>query len=878
MAVDITGVDKQIKDLKNQLDSSSTAGSNNAYTQDDVSADYKLRGLEKLKSTMLSNQAKQQWYSETQPTKVDKNAKPDAGLIASGLDALQRPLRAVVGGVKAITGKSGGKGILASANSNMDNEKDDFSSLLKQMNLPTPVAAGLGFALDMSLDPLSWVTLGGGAGVAKLGKGASRIGELGTVGLNMEKAVPRMIYGAAKAGPEGAAAAVKSSFWDTASTIAKFIPGSSKDKVFRNWTSAIEKAGISSTPEVKQITKDMLLGASNGDSFANSLNKAVAKSGLGGDMSIKGAVEEANLPGRLGKIASKIDEFKVNTNTKATAAKNVYEGTLGFKPGELIDNIVTSNANRMKWSDVVRNEISNLSGGNKALDLFNYDPKQWYRVAKIKDELWKAYEEVDDLKVAKSLTDDKMRKAAIAESVKAAEEGFARAQQASNGDLYSKLKMLSQDGEDIVKNKFSDTVVDRLADKAVVLASEGHDQMDVMQAYKELIKGTAEGDWVDTAINKMQKSIRDNWTVGSIKAGEKLMDAYENIYKTYIGIFKSTKVGGKFVSPAAHVNSWMGNPIMAHMVGIDVTRSGYLNTLKDAYRFYKGKNTAEYAQRVLGGKIEDYARDYPGLFTGMYGFTPNKIKLLRDIDEELALRVKAGQMAASDAQAAKVQFSQHLEDIGEVTADEAAAMRSGANLQEATAVGETASAVKAAQSTVKPGNALSGAKDADMQEIVDRSGFGSASYIGNELTDPQITKLRNNIKLRAEMSSGPEKTMYQMFDYVLNKGPQEYEVIDQSNRLGLFTHLVNNGLTEPELMRVSKVINLNPATDLVRSMEKGKEVFKFADLNKANELVSITYLNYAAMPAFVRAMRSAPIVGSPFFSFTYGMGSKVAQT
>ena len=869
MAINENQIDSQIGALKGKLQSSPTAYSAGAYTSKDVAADNQLKSLENLKSTMLSNQAKKDWYSTTVPSdKVDPAKKIDAGFISNGLDALQRPLRAVVGAAKFATGNSGGKRILDSINKNVNEEKDDFSGLLRQMNLPAPVAAPLGFMMDLTMDPVNWLTLGGGSEVAALGKGAGRLGEMGTVGLKLDSAVPKLAYGLTKAGVEGGAAAVKSSFWDTASSIARFIPGTNKNSVFYKWSDEVARAGIKDAPEVKQITRDMLEAGNAGKPMEDVLAKATA---LHTDEKLLGAVNKATAETRLGSLAKKIDSMKTGLGEKATASKEAYEGLLGFgKDNPLIENIVTANANRMRWSDVIRNEISNLSGGNKALDLFNYDPKEWYRIAKIKDELWKGIHMPDEAKVIASLPEDM---ALSARTKRLDELSLAAREAMKTSDFHGKLMNLAKDGEDIVANKVSENLAENLADNATRLYAEGADHDDVMRAYREIIKGTAEGDWVEEMINAKRKSIKENWSVGKINVGEKLIKAYDDIYKTGMGIFKSTKVGGLLTSPGAHLNAWIGNHAMAHMSGIDITRGDYLKSILEARNFYKGNKTAEYAQRILGGEIEDYAKKYPGLFTGMFGFTPNKIKLMRDIDDEIELRVKMGKMSAEEASGLKHMTAQQLADNGEISKEAAAQMKDSASFKEGRQIGETLGAAEIAKGKVTPGNILSDVGNAEKKELAERSGFSSASYIGNELTDTGMNRIRESVKMRADNGDNWAK----IANYVLNKGPQEYEMIDQSNRLGLFTHLVKNGLTEPELQRISRVIDLNPAEDLLKAVKDGKNVYKL-NPQKANELVSIVYLNYAAMPAFVRAMRSAPIVGSPFFSFTYGMGAKAMQT
>ena len=60
-------------------------------------------------------------------------------------------------------------------------------------------------------------------------------------------------------------------------------------------------------------------------------------------------------------------------------------------------------------------------------------------------------------------------------------------------------------------------------------------------------------------------------------------------------------------------------------------------------------------------------------------------------------------------------------------------------------------------------------------------------------------------------------------------------------------------------------------------MKDGQYLYRLTP-EKATELTNLIHVNYAAMPAAVKVLRSLPIIGAPFFSFQYAMATKLGQT
>jgi hypothetical protein len=73
------------------------------------------------------------------------------------------------------------------------------------------------------------------------------------------------------------------------------------------------------------------------------------------------------------------------------------------------------------------------------------------------------------------------------------------------------------------------------------------------------------------------------------------------------------------------------------------------------------------------------------------------------------------------------------------------------------------------------------------------------------------------------------------------------------------------------------MVNLTKDDLLEPIIEGGEKLYRLRPLAAA-DVATEAYMNYSAMPDFVKVMRALPIIGSNFFSFQYAIAAKTAKT
>ena len=101
-----------------------------------------------------------------------------------------------------------------------------------------------------------------------------------------------------------------------------------------------------------------------------------------------------------------------------------------------------------------------------------------------------------------------------------------------------------------------------------------------------------------------------------------------------------------------------------------------------------------------------------------------------------------------------------------------------------------------------------------------------------------------------------------------------YGTVDQAWRLGTIIHYVVDGIPEKDLLRMAPrfMIGAKDAAAVV-----GRDLWKL-NTAKAIDITTEMFLNYLALPDFVKMMRTIPLIGYPFGSFTYAMGTSAMKT
>jgi hypothetical protein len=153
---------------------------------------------------------------------------------------------------------------------------------------------------------------------------------------------------------------------------------------------------------------------------------------------------------------------------------------------------------------------------------------------------------------------------------------------------------------------------------------------------------------------------------------------------------------------------------------------------------------------------------------------------------------------------------------------------------------------------------------------IDSAGINT-SLTSEILTGP-FNDVVNKVKKYADKSGSP---LAKAAHWYLTRPMDLYSKGDQVFRLGMMNHLLTNGITEAELQQLtSRGINIFKE-DIQRIANTNRyRILPRSSLNISKEM----FMNYMAMPGFVRIMRTLPIVGSPFFSFIYGMTAMTAKT
>mgnify|MGYP001615729344 FL=1 len=176
---DIPNLEKQIAGLKTEagtyqdrLNSSPTAlGGEGAPTSFDISNQESLQRIQGEVQALNDRRLKTKWYGDQKKDLSADAPSPPQGAVGRVLDFIARPLYGIAGAAKHAFGQ-GSESLYKDVADNMVRNKNTFSDVLRTSGIHGGVAAPLGFALDVALDPVNWATMGTGALVPRIVSGA----------------------------------------------------------------------------------------------------------------------------------------------------------------------------------------------------------------------------------------------------------------------------------------------------------------------------------------------------------------------------------------------------------------------------------------------------------------------------------------------------------------------------------------------------------------------------------------------------------------------------------------------------------------------------------------------------------------------------------
>lgn len=812
MATDpqLLSLQRQSAALQGRLDTSPTAyGGEQKASATDVENQVRLQSFKSQMETLKNKDLTKKWGLDATPTSGD--TAPPMGLVGGALDYLSRPLYAVAGAAEHALGKGVSPTLSGNITENITTGKRTFKDLLEKEGANYVVAAPLGFALDVALDPVNWATAG------------------------VNAIVPRALL-------KPAAMAL---------------------------TGDVANAGRA----VVKGTQSSLAGVA-----AARITKAVGE----------------NTPYLAG---TRVGKAMGRATDAAAAASDDYAKLIGRDfQGEILpkNGILGSGVSnyRITLGDLAKQAVKTMPGGQTIWDNLKYSNTDWLRMVKLKDALQKAdgvQADASRIQMGEATIGDIQQEAAVASKVAKPQgvdwhnEGGAVIDSTPQGDIDKKfsqalstlgrtdgeqIQQAVQDAMDIAHNPGLGRTADT-QENALRLASEaaGHPVLS-MEEVRRMVNDEGLGktgiEWYDNTM----KNIRDmkisaNANINRIAPALKGILDFNDKWMT---LFRAAKVTS---SPSSIVNGAVGNPTFYAMLGGDITDAKYWNSIKGAAGYNLGtkKSSAFWQKLNEVPQIRQWIEENPTAVRTGFAIPSTDRQQVMTARQILQIMKDHGMVG----EAAKITDAGFMDKIGGVMDQLKEVIAKGMTDGEGKTFVENAN-------KLNPRGGLQTSWDMIKQKQLKGQAVSkldtSTGMFGQEyLEQPAARQMLDNIAQKAKAGN----PIYKALDIWLNKSPSFYEGIDGSYKLGTFAHLTQNGLTEKELNIMRRTIQMHPEDIMDRWNDNGIWRYRLAP-DKAMEAVMESYLNYAAMPGFVRMMRQFPLLQAPFVSFAYGTSLKTANT
>lgn len=785
--------------LQKQLKNSPTAyGYGSAPTKADVSAQREAISLQNRINAQKSAEIKRRWYGEEEED-TDTSRVGRKGVMSRALHALSSPLYGVVGAAESLTGEGTVPGVANIAENIREGET--FGDLLRKKGAPNIAAMPLGLALDIAFDPITWATAGTSA------------------------FIPRVGYGAAKAGVEGAVSGLKSGLLSKAETVSRFIPGATK--------------AIKSAPEE-------------------------AKAATG--------------------IFQKISQAKDKISTAAEKSREAYNKLTGRDIFKMLDTKRPGEGT----ANVIREKLAQVPGGKQLLSLTDYSSQRDIYIEKmLADEhmgqiisgegsssaielLQKSRDAINmgylQERAAKalgrsieSITADEALVWAQANSVSPRAGSLLERAQLELGEKATlrdvvkwTLKKVDSDAQNIganLKKVLTDVGGENLTE-SLKIEAELDEFLRTLRAFEIQALG-AEGKigvgWIDdigewfTGAKKTADGKRSGLWVRDVNVGKKIVDGYSK----YINSFKLAKVAA---SPAAYPNAIIGNVTMGWLAGLNMLRPEYFSSVIKSWKMLSGTKDPMFIYSLVKNKAwKETFEKYPDLVRDVLG---TNALLFKDSDDYINTILKS---AGKDPDGIKDITPEQLSEIQQIFNDWRKGLY-GAVVKEKGRPGATVTQ-----------DLLSGESAAQTSTL----------YAAELYGDTGFRTMVNNLEKSANAGNPIAGLAHKYF----TKPMDWYSRIDQSFKLGTAWTLTVHGIPEKELLALDKLMRGTPGRIGAAYVEKvpGRNLYRIHP-EKALEIVQEIYMNYAAMPGAVRLLRQMPLIGGPFASFMYGMATKIGKT
>ena len=359
-------------------------------------------------------------------------------------------------------------------------------------------------------------------------------------------------------------------------------------------------------------------------------------------------------------------------------------------------------------------------------------------------------------------------------------------------------------------------------------------------------------------------------TPGDWHPFEKVLNSLDQ----YTAFFKSFKVP---MNIGSHVVNYVGNYFFGAMQGLPVYKPEWLAEMREAGQLLKGNLGVTGIKNMFfndANLMIDLADNNPARFRQLFGF--NATDIVGKISTEEKIR---GAIPTKFGDVVKV-ISQQWSDLDEAIA-RGEKISSLEGTVKSAAAGESELAAKVGKKKLNEELGAFKLPSETTKSVLDEKGAIKGSEELGTFTTSELppNKAIDAIKLKLARlaEDNPNNYLYKAADKLFNAMPKAYEQIDRVQKIGSVNYMTKIGLTEQELITVSRSVPITEKDLLPPIIKNGEKLYRLTPL-KASEVSMETYMNYAAMPDFVKVMRALPIVGSNFYSFQYAMAVKTAKT
>ena len=879
MADKITNLEDKYQTLSTSLGSSNTAYQPNTIpTPKDISLSNQMASINKQIDTLKGTQLRNKWYGPSTDVSTEDTA-PSDGWLMGGLKALQRPLNAIAGTAQYALGKGTKPSLTENINESMKTGLT-FGNILQQEGVTNRwVQIPLGIALDVMFDPINIATMGSSTLLGGIGEG--------------------LVRGAAKRGTEsGIMGALKAAGTSVESNLAR------KASTVMNLMPNIVKTTAKLAPTVVE----------DGTKFGNAYRNIT-----------KGAAEGyTNLAEKVGAKAISSAE-KYDSLTGKTFESGLNKGFFGAYPAKSIGN---------KVEDVLRGKttvpglgflgkatesvdtLGNiLTKGDKLVNFFKYSPRDASKISESYDAYKKLAESknfiLENTKGGAHFinVEEALKQGATFSIPGKIQEGVDGA--LKSADITMHVKDVVDMGAgikiyDSLENAKS-LINSALADANLKNLAENINLKDLAENYKVTKMGTTGFQWYDDTIEKLKNlkvgditqgkmptvesvsieadNLIKNWNsytgVKNIKPLEGLLNGYQQV----LSIFKPFKV---MLNPGSHVVATLGNFVMGAMMGLPVTDPDFLKSMITANKFINSKLGVEaYKQLLLNDvtNIMGFIDDSPTVFKDVSGVPANLVRnhlsaeqAILDTFNSRTSKTAVLEVIRKEADLA-TDTAVTLEDLSFYSGTQTKAERlaAEAKLKDRllkNSIGKPVVPSKTVESMLE--------KTGSIKRSEEQTGYvaGELTPNANNLWFKEYTK-----RMATRAVAEPNNPAVQMANFIVNRMPAAYEHIDQTNKLGTLIHGMNYGYTKAQLNVISRTVPFAEATDLLKNkageivpalIKNGEKYYRVSG-GYASKVATEAFMNYSAMPDFVKMMRAIPF-GAPFFSFPYAMAIKTGKT